>query len=230
MTLRIGGIAAILGAGLLVAAAVSTMNVATERFATALAVAGMFALLVALVGVSAFQARTRPRLVWTAFGLCAFGTITNLVGVLGLMGLADLSGPWEAWPAPSFVVGVVAGLVGFSLFGIATCGPGSCRGSGPSCWPSRRSCGSPPFVMSHSATGDSAGGWSSAASLAFLLGWLIIGIAAIRLDQPANDARPALTTGDAIRCYPAPRRAMRPPSRGSSQGLLTGVRLDVYSV
>ena len=99
MTLRIGGIAAILGAALLAAAVVSTLGAATERFAPVLAIAGAIALLVALVGVSAFQARTHPRLVWTAFGLCAFGTITNLIGGLGLAGVVDLSGPWECWPA-----------------------------------------------------------------------------------------------------------------------------------
>jgi len=190
MTLRIGGIAAVLGAGLLVSAAVSTMNLATEGFATVLAVAGMFALLVALVGVSAFQARTHPRLVWTAFGLCAFATLTNLVGVLGLMGLANLSGPWETLAGLVFVVGVIAGVVGFSLFGIATLRAGVLSRSGaillaiaPAAWLGA-------FIV---ALGDWRLAWwlVLAASVAFVLGWLIIGIAAIRLDQPATGARPA---------------------------------------
>ena len=191
MTLRIGGIAAILGAGLLVSAALSTMNGASERFATALAVAGMFALLIALVGVSAFQARTRPRLVWTAFGLCAFATITNLVGVLGLMGLADLSGPWEVAAGAALLLGLVAGLVGFSLFGIATLQAGVLSRFGamllaiaPVVWLA---------AVLVSGIGDWGFGWYlvMAASLAFVLGWLIIGIAAIRLDQPATGPRPA---------------------------------------
>ena len=74
--------------------------------------------------------------------------------------------------------------------GSRRCRQGSCRGSGPSCSPSRRSCGSPPSSW-RSATGGLAWWLVIAASLAFLLGWLIIGIAAIRLDQPATGPRPA---------------------------------------
>jgi hypothetical protein len=190
MTLRIGGIAAILGAGLLVSAAISTMSFDTERFATALAVAGMLALLVALVGVSAFQARIHPRLVWTAFGLCVFATITNLIGVLGLMRLADLSGPGEVLAGAVFVTGVFAGLVGFSLFGVATLRTGVLSRSGaillaiaPFVW----------LVAFVVAMGDWAlGGWLLlVAVFSFVLGWLILGIQAIRLDQPAIEARPA---------------------------------------
>ena len=190
MTLRIGGIAGILGAALLVGAAVSTMDVATERFATALAVAGMLALLLALVGVSAFQSRSHPRLVWTAFGLCAFATVTNLVGVLGLMGLADLSGPWDVLAGAVFAVGVFAGLIGFSLFGIATLWARVLSRSGaillavaPMMWLLA-------FVV---AFGDWRFAWwlVLAAGCSFVLGWLILGIQAIRLDQPASGARPA---------------------------------------
>ena len=188
MTIRIGGIAAILGAGLLVAAALSTFGPATEGYASILAVGGTFALLVALVGISAFQARTYPRLVWTAFALCAFGTITNLIGGLGMVGLVDLSGPWEVLAGVVFLTGVIASVVGFSLFGIATFRAGVLSRAGalllaiaPILWVVA-------FVV---AMGD----WDLGAMVvlvaacAFVLGWLILGIQAIRLDQPATEAR-----------------------------------------
>ena len=190
MPLRIGGIAAVLGAGLLVAAALSTFGPATERFASILAVAGTLALLVALVGVSAFQARTYPRLVWTAFALCTFGTITNLIGGLGMAGFVDLSGPWEVLAGLVFVLGILASMVGFSLFGIATFRAGVLSRAGafllaiaPILWVVA-------FVV---ALGDwdLGGKVVLVAASAFVLGWFILGIQAIRLDQPATQARPA---------------------------------------
>jgi hypothetical protein len=189
MTLRIGGIAAILGAGLLVAAALSTFGPATERFASILAIAGTMALLVALVGVSAFQARTYPRLVWTAFTLCAFGTITNLMGGLGMAGFLDLSGSWEVLAGLVFLSGIIASLVGFSLFGVATLRAGVLSRSGalllaiaPVLWVLA-------FLV---AMGD----WDLGAKVvmiaaaAFVLGWFILGIQAIRLDRPTTAAHP----------------------------------------
>ena len=188
MTLRIGGIAAILGAGLLVAATLSTLGPTTERFASLLAIAGAMALLVALVGVSAFQARTQPRLVWTAFGLCAFGTITNLIGGLGLIGVLDLSGPWGTVAGGIFLLGLLASLVGFSLFGVATFRAGvlsrvgaALLAAAPTLW----------IVAIIVSMGDwSLGGWVLIIALsAFVVGWFILGIQAIRLDQPSTAAR-----------------------------------------
>jgi hypothetical protein len=190
MTLRIGGIAAILGAGLLVAAGLSTFGPATERFASILAVAGVLALLVALVGVSAFQSRTHPRLVWTAFALCAFGTITNLIGGLGMIGVADLSGPWEAVAGLVFLLGVIATIVGFSLFGIATFRAGVLSRTGafllviaPLLWVVA-------FIVAMNDW-DLGAKVVLAAVSAFILGWLILGVQAIRLDQRSTAPRAA---------------------------------------
>lgn len=190
MTLRIGGIAAILGAGLLVAAGLSTFGPATERFASILAIAGVLALLVALVGVSAFQARTHPRLVWTAFALCTFGTITNLIGGLGMIGVADLSGPWEAFAGLVFLLGVIATIVGFSLFGIATFRAGVLSRTGafllviaPLLWVVA-------FIVAMNDW-DLGAKVVLAAVSAFIVGWLILGVQAIRLDQRSVAPRPA---------------------------------------
>jgi hypothetical protein len=190
MTLRIGGIAAVLGAGLIAAAALSTFGPATESYATALAVAGGLVLLVALVGVSAFQSRTHPRLVWTAFTLCAGGTIILLVGGLGLVGFVDLSGPWESLAGLGYVLGVVAAVVGFALFGVATFRANALSRVGalliaisPLMW----------LVACVVSLSD----WDLGARVvfaglcAFVVGWFLVGIRAIRLDQPATDARPA---------------------------------------
>lgn len=190
MTLRIGGIAAILGAALLAAAVVSTLGAATERFAPVLTIAGAIALLVALVGVSAFQARTHPRLIWTAFGLCAFGTITNVIGGLGLAGVVDLSGPWEMLAGLVFLTGVIAAMFGFALFGFVTFRAGVLSRSGAVLLAAAPVLWLLAFVV---ALGDWAlGGWVLVLAIAaFELGWVFIGIQAIRLDQPATDARPA---------------------------------------
>ena len=88
MSLRIGGIAAIVGApiwtlGFLIANDVVLSG--NTRAAAILVVAGSLALLVALAALSAFHARVRPLLSWAAFALPAIAielVLTIIVLVL----------------------------------------------------------------------------------------------------------------------------------------------------
>ena len=78
MSLRVGGSAAILGAILFLAGFIVTSidsNDGVEAFpGAALILAGTALLLLALVGLSSFQARRHPRLIWTAFAIPASGS------------------------------------------------------------------------------------------------------------------------------------------------------------
>ncbi|MEO6206355.1 MAG: hypothetical protein ABIP77_00205, partial [Candidatus Limnocylindrales bacterium] len=113
MTLRIGGYAAILGS-ILWATGIGVASGAAETSSLkGVGVIGMLLgstlLLVALTGLSAFQARRYPRLMWLAFVLPAVGAIASVVGVIGMsvMGdqaiVGDMSG-WSLWAIGSLTL------------------------------------------------------------------------------------------------------------------------------
>jgi hypothetical protein len=121
MTLRIGGYAAIAG-GLLTLTALVGSQLAPD--ASVFWIPAIFiaiaALLIALVGLSAFQARRHPRLIWAAFVLPAVGAFVSLVGLIGMAtnGDARFIADYSAWYVWS--VGMLAMFVGSALFAIAT--------------------------------------------------------------------------------------------------------------
>ncbi len=121
MTLRLGGYAAIVGGTLffLGLAGGSLLGDAGWMFILAFA-AGAAALLVALAGLSAFQARRYPALVWAAFILPAIGAVVTIIGVLGMVfvGEGRFVGEWSAWSVWAF--GLVTLLIGSALFAVAT--------------------------------------------------------------------------------------------------------------
>jgi hypothetical protein len=120
MSLRIGGWAAIVGAILwLVGLAVASADETEAAWPWAVLLAGTVLILVALAGLSAFQARRYPRLVWAAFvvpavgvGLSVLGLVATELHVPGTL-LASLT-PWEVW-----FLGLVLLVAGSGLFGIA---------------------------------------------------------------------------------------------------------------
>jgi hypothetical protein len=81
---------------------------------------GILALLVALVGLSAFQARQYPRLVWAAFIVPAVGAVVSIIGIVGMAVSGDTRfiGEWSAWYVWFF--GVLTLIVGSAIFGFAT--------------------------------------------------------------------------------------------------------------
>jgi Co/Zn/Cd efflux system component len=180
MSLRIGGIAAIVGASLIVIVIALTVgrSEGSENASIALLVA-LAALLVALTGMSAFQARSNPSLVWTAFGLTAVGTLAIFIA-----GVSDLAGvgptDWRDGPLP---IGSVTAALGSATFGIATY-----RGSVLS----RKGALSLVIGPAVGFIGAIAVGqnlWELGMLLvgvgivSFLAGWFTLGVAAIRLDR-----------------------------------------------
>jgi hypothetical protein len=149
-----------------------------EASSIALLVA-LAALLVALTGMSAFQARSNPWLVWTAFGLTAVGTLAIFIaGVSDLVGVGPRD--WRDGPLP---IGVVAVALGSAAFGIATY-----RGSVLS----RKGAlslviGPAVGLIGAIAVGQDLWGLGMALVLvgmvSFLAGWFTLGVAAIRLDR-----------------------------------------------
>ena len=182
MSLRIGGIAAIIGAPLWTGGWVisnGTFGNVDLTTAAVLLVAGSLALLVALAGLSAFQARVQPVLSWVAFALPAFGTIVLMVGAFGVaLGGEDF--------ADAFFFGLLTFFVGSLLFAIATYRTAVL---------SRRAAvllGVAPVLAFAGGGGDGFGEILIVSALiCFTLGWCVLGVQAIRLDRPATEPRPA---------------------------------------
>jgi hypothetical protein len=121
MSSRIGGAAAIVGGVLLVSAvAWSIWDPADSDPGGFLVFPGLLAILVGLIGLSAFQARRHPGLIWVAFLVPAIGVVVSILGLLAssLQGDRDLIADWGAWEF--FMLGLVAVLAGSALFGGVT--------------------------------------------------------------------------------------------------------------
>jgi len=181
MSLRIGGIAAIEGASLLVIglALIGGRARGTETASAIALLVAFVALLVALTGMSAFQARSNPWLVWTAFAVAAVGTVVTFIA-----GVSDLAGVGPTdWRDGPLALGVVAVGLGSAAFGIATY-----RGSVLS----RKGALSLVIGPAVGFIGAIAVGrnlWELGMLLvlvgmvSFLAGWFTLGVAAIRLDR-----------------------------------------------
>ena len=121
MSLRIGGYAAITGGILWLVGLAATSADESDALVWpwAVFIAGTIALLVALAGLSAFQARRYPRLIWAAFAVPAIGAVLSVLGLVatwlevpGTL-LVSLT-PWEVW-----FLGLVLLVAGSGLYGIA---------------------------------------------------------------------------------------------------------------
>ena len=179
MSLRIGGIAAILGATSLAIAWILGAGVVEveDTFAWLLLFVGMAFLLIGVAGLSAFQARIDPALSWAAFGLLAAGTIITAIGVVGTALGRD--GFWDLG-----FLGILTALFGTLLFAIVTYQTAALsRGAA--------------LLLAAGAVIPFLGMVTSQpllivpALICFLLGWFLLGVQAIRLDRPAPDASPA---------------------------------------
>lgn len=191
MSLRLGGAAAILGAVLFLTGFVATaIDGSDEAFpGAALILAGTAALLVALVGLSSFQARRHPRLIWTAFAVPALGTALACVGIVAMAFVGDrpfVAGlsPWEIW-----MLGTFATVLGSALFALATYRTGAI--SRPAAGLLAGGSGLLLAVLVIGLSGLVGGADALAPALivagllAFSTGWIALGWTAIRLDQPA---------------------------------------------
>lgn len=179
MSLRIGGIAAIVGAALLTIAGFlgSGLVLVDGLVAGALLVSGLAVLLVAVAGLSAFQARVHPGLIWLSFAVTAIGTVASLAGLVGTALAGDAF--WAVW-----FLGSMTALAGSALFAVATYrtavlsrAAAALLGAG-SVLPFLGFATNSEFLL-------------PAAIICFLLGWFALGVQAIRLDRPAARAQAA---------------------------------------
>jgi hypothetical protein len=193
MSLRIGGYAAVAGGvlwfiGLAVASALKDSG---SIWMLALA-AGSAALLVALVGLSSFQARRYPRLTWAAFAIPALGAVASVVGVIAMAAIGDVPfvGEWTPWSV--WALGTLALILGSALFAIATwrtralSRPGAMLLAAGALVAIPVLAGVVDFVSvvpeAYAPVVVAAG------ALAFASGWIALGVSAIRIDglRPAS--------------------------------------------
>jgi hypothetical protein len=189
VSLRIGGIAAIVGASLIVIVVAFTGGLpgGSETASGVALLVALAALLVALTGLSAFQARTNPWLVWVAFAITAVGTI-----VIFVAGITDLAGTGPRdWRDGLLPIGAVTAGFGSAAFGIATY-----RGSVLSRKGALALVIGPALGFS-GAILVSQDLWGLGMLLVFvgivcfLAGWFTLGVAAIRLDRTSSALGPA---------------------------------------
>ena len=126
MSLRIGGSAAILGGALwLIALSANAISDGAEigwEWLGPVLIGAVIATLVALVGLSAFQARRYPALTWAAFAIPALGAVIALFAAAAVIVTGDsdraLIGGLGVWEVS--MIGLLLLLVGSGLFAIAT--------------------------------------------------------------------------------------------------------------
>lgn len=188
MTLRIGGYAALIGGPLWVLslAGASAMAPALAELWLPLLAIATGTLLVALTGLSAFQARRYPALVWLSFAIPALGTLVSIVGLIGMALFGDLRfiGDFSAWYV--WMIGMLAMFGGSALFALVT-------------WASRTLSRPGSLLLAVGAiavfpmVGIGGGLPEPFAPIAllgtlslFALGWALLGLSALRLDRRAS--------------------------------------------
>jgi hypothetical protein len=192
MSLRIGGYAAIVG-GLLwfITLAGNAINNGGETFSPWLGyaiVGATAATLVALTGLSAFQARRHPALTWAAFAIPALGAVVGLLGYV-LVAVTDGDAVLVAGISPWMLgsIGLVTMVLGSGLFAIATwrtrtlsrpaaglLAAGSLIAVAALFGLSGGTTDTPPVIL------------ALAAIAAFPAGWIGLGVSALRSSGPAR--------------------------------------------
>lgn len=126
MSLKVGGTAAIVGGTLWLMIFIgNAINNGSESGSTWLFVLipmATLATLVALIGLSAFQARRDPVLTWLAFAVPAGSAVFSLLGLGAMATMGDSDRPLIAglssWAV--FSIGLLGLLIGSALFALAT--------------------------------------------------------------------------------------------------------------
>jgi hypothetical protein len=179
MSLRIGGIAAILGALLFALAGLlnSGILVAVDSaIPVILFVTGLATLVVALAGLSAFQGRAHPRTAWVAFGLAFAGTVAGMAAGIVLIVVTDPNVGDAVWLV--FFVGFVTALAGYMLFAVVTYTTAVLSRGGA-------------LLIAAGTVVPLAQPIMAVGLALFAVGWFVLGVQAIRSDRPATAPRPA---------------------------------------
>ena len=179
MSLQIGGLAAIFAAPLLALAWFLGYGGMTIDPAVpgVLLIAGLALLLVAVAGLTAFQARSNPHVTWAAFAVPAIGLVLFSIGAFGMVVTGD-----DYWGLA--MIGVLTGIVGSALFAIVTYRTAVLsRGAALLIVVGT--------VLPFVGIGMNVAVLAAMGIGCFLLGWFALGIQAIRLDRPMTEPRPA---------------------------------------
>jgi hypothetical protein len=190
MSLRLGGIAAVIGGGLWLASFVVGMDGADEwdQPSAVIFLVANVVLLIGMAGLSAFQAREHPEAVWAAFLLPAGGAVLALIGTI-MMATADPTQP-EGPGWLFFVLGVIAIILGSGLFAVVTFRTSALPRPGAAAL----GIASLISALSFAAVSGSHAGVSAPAAAAvatFAIGWIVIGLQAIVIDGRSVAAGPA---------------------------------------
>ena len=179
MSLRIGGLAAIFAAPLLALAWFLGYGGMTidPAIPGVLLIAGLALLLVAVAGLTAFQARSNPHVTWAAFAVPAIGLVLFSIGAFGMVVTGD-----DYWGLA--MIGVLTGIVGSALFAIVTYRTAVLsRGAALLIVVGT--------VLPFVGIGMNVAVLAAMGIGCFLLGWFALGIQAICLDRPMTEPRPA---------------------------------------
>jgi len=189
MSLRIGGYAAIVGAALIGLVIVLTggLTGGSDSAAAIALLVALAVLLVGLAGMSAFQARSDPWLVWSAFAMTAVGTV-----VIFIASVSDLAGVGpDDWRDGLLPIGLVTAGLGSVLFGVATYRVSVLSRTGA------LALAIGPVAAAIGAIAVSQDAWELGmllvlvGTVSFLAGWLTLGVAAIKLDRASTTLRPS---------------------------------------
>ncbi len=188
MTLRIGGVAAIIGGALWVVslAGASVIQGADGQPWQAMFVIALAALLIAIIGLSGYQGRRQPGLVWAAVAIPIVGATISAIGMVGMAVAGD--GPfllgmssWDVW-----ALGTIALIIGSGLFALASLRVRGVSRVGSTLLVIGAAAALP--VLLGIASPNGAGAVGNAIAIlgifAFAAGWVWLGIGAIRADLP----------------------------------------------
>ena len=195
MSLRIGGYAAIAGGILwLLALAGNAINDGGESFSPWLGyavVAATVATLVALIGLSAFQARSHPALTWAAFAIPALGAVTGLLGYVLIVATGDSDAILPGGISPWYLsmLGLLTMMLGSILFAVATWRTRSLPRTASGLLALGSILVVPALVGISGALPTPIALVPIVAAIAlFPAGWIALGISALRLTGPASAA------------------------------------------
>jgi hypothetical protein len=191
MSLRIGGYAAILGGLLwfiaLLGNAINNGGEAGGFWIFVALIGAVIATLVALVGLSAFQARRYPRLIWASFAIPGLAAVVSLLGAIAIAISGDsdreIVAGLNGWLIAT--IGVVGLLLGSGLFAVGTWLARSLSR------PAAALLGSGALVVAIGLTGFGSGVLPREMAMVALLasivafpgGWAALGVSALRLDR-----------------------------------------------
>jgi len=196
MTLRTGGIAAIVGGALWLVALVgaSTIQGPDGQPWLVLFLFATVALLIAMIGLSGIQGRRHPGLMWAAL---AIPLISGAISMVGVLGMASTSGEpflfgasaWEVW-----ILGTVGLIFGSGLFALASLRNGGSSRAGAVLLVIGAIAAIPLLFGIASPVGPSEiGGIVAIAGIfAFAGGWVWSGISALRVGPAVPPGPPGV--------------------------------------